>query len=83
MGAQLDAVDEQREGKDVEQADGRAVGCEGCEGDYFDPSSGSGFFLLVPNIYSMRSVTMKPPTTLTVPKTIAMKPMMSLKVLVE
>ena len=86
VGAELDPVDEQGEGDDVEQADDGPGRIERCDRNHLvsPPSalSDSGFFFfLVPNISSMRSVTMKPPTMLTVPNTIAMKPITSSRVL--
>ena len=85
VGALPDAEDEQREGDDVTDLDEVRARREGSEGDESSavPSSligrrplgawSAGFGLRL-NMPSIRSVTMKPPTMLIVPKAIAIVP---------
>ena len=74
------AVDEQREGDDVEDVMKSASG-RACEDhvELLRPRRRRLVGFLPLNISSMRSVTRKPPTTLIVPKTIAMTRMTLLK----
>ena len=76
VGAAFDPDDEEREGDDVERRGGVAArledGLEDHEPPFFSASAfGFGF---LENIPSIRSVTMKPPTMLIVPKAIAIVP---------
>src|SRR4029077_2451069 len=72
-----DADYEEAEGDDVEGGGGVATGCQHGldhqEPSFFGSPSALGFGFLE-NIPSIRSVTMKPPTMLIVPKAIAIVP---------